>query len=122
MLSNPVSIYISGSEEFQFEYKPGNIAFHFSPYDNGLDSTMVDNLIFFADDEDSALKILRDMIWFVLEKSDIYLSNRHDDSRVEYRIKRYEKYLKALDDGNIKLTLVPRNKFYKVSWASNDTI
>lgn len=41
MLSNPVSIYISGSEEVQFEYKPGNIAFHFSPYDNGLDSTLL---------------------------------------------------------------------------------
>jgi hypothetical protein len=105
---------------------------HFSPRTNGLSTCMEDNIVWFADDVKQAMKILRDMIEFRIQcakkQSKYYQKDRHQahaeefDYREKGTIERCLKYLKAMDEGKLIITIAPVNQFYEVGWASNDNI
>ena len=88
-------------------------------------------VIFFAKNEEHGLDVLKRMLQFCIACKAEYLEynyhspSTHSDYFIEMAIKENSKYadiIKAIDDGKIKLSLVPMNQFYKVGWASNDTI
>lgn len=116
MISNPVKFGYCESEK-QFTYEGGKQLFHFSPHDNNLSTTMENNLIFFADDETHALKVLEKMFKFTIkhavEEKGVFSKGTSE---------RFSEYLTALRAGKLKVKPAPMNQFYEVGWASNDTV
>ena len=130
MISNPCSWFINGNEMEKFTYEGGKLLFHFSPYDNGLRNDFSCNVIFFANDPEHARDVLKRMLQFRINVAKKYidglnLSRHHAEefhTRVKVAVSECKKYLKALDEGKIKLSLAPVNQFYRVGWGDNDTI
>jgi len=131
MISNPCRFYISNNEEKPFIYEGGKHLFHFSPYDNNLSNTLEMNLVFFANSEKHGLNILKRMFEFMIDCKIEYLKNNNESKSVhasefERRAKndrnRAVEIIKAIDSGMVKLEKAPINQFFKVGWASNDTI
>lgn len=132
MISNPATFFVNGSKTKSFTHEGGSRLFHFSPYDNKLSTTLENNLVFFANDEEHAADIFRRLIKFAIECGEKYIKSKeqgkkgiHDDDFVERAYKqnkRFIDYLEALAKGKIKFTEAPTNQFYEVGWASNDTI
>lgn len=113
MISNPCTWFINGNETESFTYEGGTKLYHFSPYDNGLSSTMECNIIFLANDEKHALDVLKRMLEFRIARLTKESGGNPGDAN---------EYLKALKDGRVKIYEAPSNQFYKVGWAENDTI
>jgi hypothetical protein len=126
MIGNPCNWFINGSDKVCFIYEGGTTLYHFSPYDNGLTTYMECNVIFFANDEKHGLDILKRMLNFRIKVSNEYKSeSAHAEMYKEENIRKAEKaqsWIDAIDAGKIKLSLVNRDQFFKVTWASNDTI
>lgn len=133
MISNPCSWHVDGSNSKKFIHEGGTQLFHFSPRSNGLSNIMDMNVIFFANDEQHALNILKRMFEFGIECTIEYLNEKqvkqikaHTDAlfieQAKGRSERLIKYYDALLAGNIKLETVPTNQFFVVGWADNDTI
>lgn len=141
MICNPCKWYSGGGSSdnvVEFTYGPddkpecGKYLWHFSPNLNNLSTSMENNIVWFADDVHSAMKILREMFEFRLEcarkQSDYYRrksANPHAEEfydNQKYVIDMFEGYLKAIDKKKLIITLAPTNQFFKVGWASNDTV
>lgn len=130
MISNPVTLFAGGGDSEhlrRFTYKGGKYLYHFSPYDNGLSRSLECNIVFFANDEQHAFKVLERMFRFVVschrKQIRYYKKNPADHSVLtDQSFKRFSGYLKALQEGKITITKAPTNQFYKVGWASNDTL
>jgi hypothetical protein len=128
MISNPARFFISGNEERSFTYEGGSKLFHFSPYANKFSQTLENNLVFFANDHDHAIDVLKRMLEFALECKMEYLKNKigvhADELKDEARrsCKNFSMYLEMIEAGRIKLTEAPMNQFMKVTWADNDSI
>jgi len=115
MISNPCNWFINGDETESFTYEGGTKLYHFSPYDNGLSSSMECNIIFLANDEKHALDVLKRMLKFRLAIDEKYKSSCGNPGDAN-------EYLKAIEAGLAKVSLAPVNQFYRVGWAENDTI
>lgn len=131
MISNPFNFCVNNTKKEKFTYKGGSKLFHFSPYDNGLSVSMENNLIFFADDEQHALTILRDAFQFACVCNMKFQRSLNNTSSIHYmefqeeakkENKKYQSYIDAIAAGKIKLTEAPTNQFYIIGWADNDTI
>lgn len=126
-ISNPSRSFINGSETVDFTYEGGTTLYHFSPRDNGLSNSMEFNTMFLANSEEHALEVLGRLFDFLIKSNYEYLKysyNKHTDEEVSehitYRLRNVLGYQKALKEGKIKVSLVPTNQFFKVSWADND--
>lgn len=132
MISNPCRWFINGSETKSFTYEGGSKLFHFSPYDNGLKDSMGCNVVFFADNHGHALDVLKRMFKFRLECAAKYIAHNKDEKYSSHTAEFIEdakkdrketaKYLTAIEQNKIKLAIAPQTQFYKIGWASNDTI
>jgi len=133
MINNPCRWWLSNSRIESFTYEGGRFLYHFSPHDNGLSTSMDTNVVFFANNDNHALDVLRRMLEFRLsvikERLKYDKSKTYKDAVDEMLIERHEycesrtfKYLQAVVEGKVKLTLAPGNQFFKVGWADNDTI
>ena len=67
------------------------------------------NLIFYANNIEHAINILNKMLLFLLETESEY-----------QQIKMYKDILN--NKNKWKITLAPKNQFFKVGWAWNDTV
>ena len=135
MISNYCSFFINGGERVSFTYEGGSTLFHFCPHDNQLESHLVCNVIFFANDEQHALVVLKRMFEFRIKAFETYSQNNKEyiekygygfmqdhESSHNANVEMIKEWLKALMEGKIKVTKAPMNQFYKVGWASNDTL
>jgi len=123
MISNPVSFFTDGYTERKFTHEGGDTLYHFCPHDNGLSNVFDTNIVFFANSEQHAMKVLQDMFEFVISCFKEHLNNKPSNSHItQKRMTRYATYLTALRKGKIRLEKAPTNQFYKVGWAENDTI
>lgn len=127
MITNPVKIFRTGGDskdQVFFTYAGGSKLFHFCPYDNGLSTTLEENLVFFADSEEQAMNTLIEMFNFCKEALEHRLSIGYFYLELQYKekLKRVNFYLDAISQNKVKLTEAPMNQFYQVGWASNDTI
>lgn len=105
---------------------------HFSPHDNGLSRTMENNIVWFANTHEDAMRILREMFEFrlkcAMEQEKYYQGNEYVIHREEFSsrqadaIAMYRGYLKHMDKGKLTISRAPVNQFYEVGWASNDTL
>jgi len=131
-ISNPASVFVTGSDIEYFEYEGGSTLYHFSPYNNGLSKYMSMNIVFFADNEEHGLSVLRRMLVFHVDCAEKYHAyqkkigeTRHGKwywQKKEGMIKTASEYIFAIDNNNVLLTLAPTNQVYKVGWASNDIL
>jgi hypothetical protein len=88
------------------------------------------NIVFFADNENHAMAVLKRMFKFYIEccteyKKELITNDDHIHkeeflSRNKIKLSQFKNYLDNI--GKIKLSLAPRNQFYVVGWADNDTI
>ena len=131
MISNPIKHFVTGSTEKTFTYEGGSKLFHFSPYDNNLSKYLGCNVIFFADSEEHGLDVLKRMFQFSIDCKAQYMQyqsgnkNAHWEEfseRAENAMAEFKSYLDAINEGKVKLSIAPVNQFYKVGWASNDTL
>lgn len=123
MISNPVCPFINGFDTVPFVYEGGTTLYHFSPYDNNLSKHMHCNVIFLANSEAHAINVLKRMFEHIIECGEKYLQYKEDIYDITpRRIDRYRTFLRAANEGKIKLTIAPTNQFYKVGWAENDTV
>lgn len=131
MISNPVTQYAGVGNRREFTYEGGTKLFHFSPHDNKLSETLENNVVFFANDEEHALDVLERMFTFMMEcalgEEESYTNKRVAHAKefqtsAGRRYVKFEGYLKALKKGKLKVSEAPTNQFYKVGWASNDTL
>ena len=131
MISNPVNCFISGSHAESFTYNGGDKLYHFSPFDNKLSDYMDCNIVLFANDEQHALSILRDMLQFVINCQAKYIQSAEQIkanhwmefvSRAQESLKEASIYLDAIIGGKVVLSEAPKNQIYKIGWASNDTL
>lgn len=122
MLSNPVTVFVSGNEQKYFKYEGGEKLWHFSPRQCGLSTTMNTNVVFFADDGKHALDVLTRMFQFMIDGYSVKYKSQNIkmDERRDRNLSYMEKILSNKDKWII--TLAPTDQFYKVGWASNDTI
>lgn len=135
MVSNPATFFINGSQTRKFTYEGGNTLYHWSPHDSGLSTSMESNVMFFADSVDHARDVLRRLFEFWIECNEQYIKSQQEyDKRNRVAVNDYHglssaraaevrtlgRYLSVMD--RMKLTPVPTNQFYKVSWASNDDL
>lgn len=122
MISNPISFFVNGSETRSFTYEGGKNLYHFSPNFSGLSETMEMNLIFFADDINHAKEVLERMMLFALKCFNIDYVPDHPELAGK-RTYDQEKFIGLLDNKD-KWVIIPieTNQFFKVGWASNDTI
>lgn len=136
MISNPVSYFINGSTTREFTHEGGHTLYHFCPHDCGLSKNFEDNVVFFADSEVDALRVLKAAWEFGLARCAEYVeyqkayakkySKPRDDAEYHYdrrkhTIDQLNKYLAALEAGQVKVSKAPVDQFYVVGWASNDT-
>lgn len=129
MISNPASFFVTGSNKEEFTYKGGNKLYHFSPYDNNLSTTLENNIVLFANDEQHALSILIDLFQFAIVSAANYIAQSKEQeyyhsfiSSAEEKQKRFSKYIDAIKTDKVKLTEAPTNQVYIVGWAANDSI
>jgi hypothetical protein len=135
MISNPATAFVTSSSEESFEYEGGSTLYHFSPKDNEMSTYRNMNIIFFADNEEHGLNVLRRMLEFHIVCARRYidhkkgLGNRYKGQHDEYFSERKQRiiemaqeYIFQIDNGNVSLELAPTNQMYKVGWASNDTL
>jgi hypothetical protein len=131
MIGNPCNWFITGSDKVVFIYEGGSNLYHFSPHDNDLTISMECNIMFFANDEKHALDVLKRMLNFRIAVSKKYNSDKmntgsvHSEYYIDESTRKAEKaqsWVDAIDAGKIKLSLAPKDQFFKVTWASNDTI
>ncbi len=131
-ISNPASVFVTGSDRENFEYEGGSTLYHFSPRDNELSKYMGMNIVFFADSEEHGLNVLRRMLVFYFYCAGKYHAYQEKAGRQPHgewfrkqnqeMIDTATEYIFAIDNGNVKLSLAPTNQVYKVGWASNDTL
>ena len=136
MICNPVSYFINGNSTREFTHEGGHTLYHFCPYDCGLSSSMEDNVVFFADSEQDALRVLKAAWEFGLAKCaeyEEYQKTRERKyklvtvaeetilERTKHTVDKLHRYLHALQVGRVKVTKAPVNQFYVVGWAGNDT-
>lgn len=127
-ISNPSRSFINGSETVDFTYEGGSTLYHFSPRDNGLSNSMEFNTMFLANSEEHALEVLGRLFDFLIKTGSDYMryakGNQYTDEEIienaDYRLRKVLEYQKVLKEGKIKVSLVPINQFFKVSWADND--
>ena len=131
MISNPCTFFVSGNAQEKFTYEGGTTLFHFSPNDNGISKYMENNLIFFANNEEHALEVLKQMFQFAISCKAKHLKCLSSEKSVHWeefyeRAKeeeqKFSSYIKLIEEGKIRLTKAPTNQFFIVGWASNDTI
>lgn len=122
MISNPVNSFVNGNESQEFTYEGGENLWHFSPHGSNLSKTMEMNVIFFANGADHAMEVLERMMKHVLKCEGTPYVALHEE--VVARRNRKVNQMAYLLDNKDKwlLQLAPTNQFYKVGWASNDTI
>ena len=120
-ISNPVANITTRRLKYTYEPK-GDKLWHFSPNQCGLSNSMEMNIMFFSGSGKEALEDVHKMLLFMLETPkrastfshpDIVRRNSYETEYVENLIANKDKWI---------VTLVPRNQFFKVGWASNDTI
>lgn len=132
-ISNPASVFVTGSDRENFEYEGGSTLYHFSPRDNELSKYLDMNIVFFADSEEHGLNVLRRMLVFHIDCAQKYHEHEekrrqkyggraHDNYFYAQMIDTATEYIFAIDNGNVSLELAPTNQVYKVGWASNDTL
>lgn len=129
-ISNPVQIFINGSEREYFTYEGGSTLYHFSPNDCYLSTGMDFNIMFPANSEEHALDVLKRLFDFLVEKQSQYLRYRTSrnmtdaelDDYADYDLKRFKKYQQGLKDGKVKVSLAPTNQVFVVGWASHDNV
>ena len=131
MISNPATIFVTGSDRRDFTFAGGKYLYHFSPRDNGLCEHMNNNFVFFADSVDHALMILDSLCNFRIRCSKEYTewTKQHRHYNEQYAedqhdriVTMYQGYLDAIEAGQVKIELAPTDQVYQVGWASNDTI
>ena len=130
-VSNAAKWFVSGSEEKEFTYEGGNEVYNFCPNDYGLESSMCNNIIFFANDDAHAVDILKRLFKFAIECRKKYLLSRasvkENDTSVYLKklndnsIKKLNRYLKCVKSRDFKPSKVEKNFISKVGWANNDT-
>lgn len=125
IVSNPATFFINGQDARSFTYEGGAMLFHWSPYASGLSTSMESNVIFFANDVDHARDVLRRLFEFWIKCNTKYVKYKHNQNdrhglaaNAESEIKVLNHYLANM--GQMVISEVPTNQFYKVSWASND--
>jgi hypothetical protein len=133
-ISNPAKWFSGGGShehEKEFTFEPGSTLYHFCPSDCGIpgfERHMICNVVLFANDEQHALKIIEDMLNFCLEcnrEQNLKYYKKHPETvEVREHANSRAKYAyQILQHKHMwKVTLAPTNQFYKVGWASNDTI
>lgn len=103
--------------EVFFIHEGGSTFYHFSPHDCGIpgyEHYMAENLVFFANSHRHAADVLERMLKFRIR----CWNTVGDDS---YRRPEYAQAI--LDHKHLwKFVKAPRDQFYVVGWASNDTI
>ena len=114
MISNPATFY-DGEDYRSFTYEHGNKVFHFSPRDNALTSSMENNIILFANNEEHATKILIDLCKFVIKTT-------KGQKMKEHTKENFEAYLAALELGLAKPVEITPNQVFVVGWAFNDCL
>lgn len=142
MISNPCT-WFSGGGSFddmvEYTYGDPDVAecpkylWHFSPCINKLSEHMDNNIVWFANDVETAMSILKRMCIFRMgvakrqmeyhgvPKPGIYeAGNRYSNEEYAYHI--YESYFNLIESGKCIITMVIPNQFFKVGWASNDTL
>ena len=129
MISNPATFFTTGSKQESFTYEGGSTLFHFSPHDNGLSRVMDNNIIFFANDKQHALDVLRRMFEFAIKCEYKRLGIKMQGDEAKYiapathdRANKWAAYLKALNENKVKVKRAPTNQPFIVGWASNDTL
>ena len=125
---NPTATFVTGSKKEEFTYEGGTELFHFSPYDNKLSQHMDFNVILFANDEQHAKNVLGRLFQWYLDTLAKYVRKVNDgwDETLkedkERNSAKIRNWLPALQEGKITLNKAPKNQFYEVGWASNDTL
>ncbi len=136
MISNPARVFVTGNETKEFTYEGGEKLFHFSPMDCGLSDYRNWNVVFFANDEEHALDVLKRVLVFHIgcteefDRSEAERDKKYGYSRHrEYynnvhknQIATCRKYLDAIKDGKVHASLAPTDQFYKIGWACNDNL
>jgi hypothetical protein len=115
-LSNPCSWFINGSNQVSFVYEGGDTLYHFN---YNVYNHIVMNVVFFANSIEHAKDIIERMIKVRLE-----IDNNRIEANYQYynTTHRIEADLMLEDKDNWIITEAPKNQFYKVGWACNDTI
>ncbi len=135
---NPTRYFVTGSNENEFTYTPGNKIFHINA---GCDGYQCFNALVFANDLNHAKEILIQLCEFRIEcgkKLHAYYNKEIDfyedlSSRNAYNCGKAQAVLDAAHSTDFKskfkqntlyLTIqeAPLNQFYKVSWACNDNL
>lgn len=139
MVSNPCTWFATGGgfdDLKSFTYEGGSTLFHFST--KMLESELFKNwipvnVVFFANDEKHAVEVLIRMFEFLLDCKAQYLSyidgKGKNTAHADYYKERAEKesstvmvILGELRSGAVLPEKAPTNQFYKVGFASNDTM
>lgn len=128
MFNNPAKCFINGSDSVSFTYTPtGSTPWNWQPADCGLTPYRELNAMVFADTEEHALKVIEEMLMFMITKKTEYIKYRaaipsdgNDLSAVvEERISTLRYYLDNKDKWVI--AEMPTNQAYNIAWAGNDT-
>lgn len=128
-ISNPCKWFISGNDQIEFKHGGGSTPYHFCSVDSGFTTHYAINVLFFADNPAHAKVVLLAMLAKNVEAADKYIKRLlpAKDRRVKEFRQRYEYRAKlALEIINapekIIITEAPRDQFYTIGWADNDTI
>lgn len=122
LYSNPVSVYITGNETKEFNYKPdGDI--HFCVRISDKNWIPVNTMVF-AKDKKSAKKVVRDACLFAIARQKDYDKNMKDSVHYtgSHELSNAEEILTLIDKGKIKVERIEVNQLFKIGWGSNDTI
>lgn len=132
MISNPCTWFIDGNTTKGFRYieDPEAILFHWSPHDHGLERSMGCNVVFFARDVEQAKTILVDMFTMSIETHRAYdehadPSRAHAERFISKNAVHFDaatRYRDAVLTGAADPVPAPRDQFFSVGWASNDTV
>ena len=113
-IANNANIWINGSDQLYFTYEGGTTLYHFCPSNCGIfTGIVVCNIIFFADNEEHALDVIKRMLTFMQ-------SQTYDGYRSDYVKKRIQEIFDQWD--KVTVSLAPTNQVFQVSWAGNDDL
>jgi len=120
-ISNPVVNIANRRLKYTHEPK-GDRLWHFSPNQCGLSNSMEMNIMFFSGNGKEALEDVHKMLLFMVEppERDIAFSHPELVQRNSWETEYVENLIANKDKWIV--TLVPKNQFFKVGWASNDTV
>jgi len=118
MISNPCKYFVNGHDQKAFTYEGGHTLFHFSPKSSGLSSHMEMNLVFFANNQEHAKRVVVSMLRFKLKCLEEYEQSPSDNLR--YGEMEKVRHL-LVNQSKFKITKASTDQFYLVGWADNDT-